>query len=60
MALLSIPWPEIPACAWRRPLGRGWEKPATALAGCLDTGPWQGMPLGGLGAGWHRAIAGRR
>ncbi len=51
MALFQIPWPEIPACAWQRPLGRGWEQPYTAAPGQIETGPWQGMPFGGLGAG---------
>ncbi len=45
MALFSIPWPEIPACAWQRPLGDGGDAPASA------TPAPQGMPLGGLGAG---------
>jgi non-lysosomal glucosylceramidase len=43
---------EIPACAWSRPIGLGWEKPYTVrYASNLDDGPWHGMPLGGFGAG---------
>ncbi len=42
----------IPACAWSRPIGLGWEKPYTVrYASNLDDGPWHGMPLGGFGAG---------
>lgn len=48
----QIPRPEIPACAWKRPLGLGWEAPYRAQnPKNADRGPWQGMPLGGLGAG---------
>ncbi|MCD8488274.1 MAG: bile acid beta-glucosidase [Desertifilum sp.] len=44
--------PEIPDCAWSRPIGLGWEKPYTVrYASNLDDGPWHGMPLGGFGAG---------
>ena len=44
--------PQIPDCAWQRPLGKGWEKPyRVRYASNLDDGPWHGMPLGGLGAG---------
>jgi len=43
---------EIPACAWQRPIGLGWNKPYTVrYASNLDDGPWHGMPLGGFGAG---------
>ncbi|MCY7322262.1 MAG: bile acid beta-glucosidase, partial [Phormidesmis sp. CAN_BIN36] len=42
----------IPACAWSRSIGLGWEKPYTVrYASNLDDGPWHGMPLGGFGAG---------
>ncbi|PSB19436.1 bile acid beta-glucosidase [Phormidesmis priestleyi ULC007] len=42
----------IPASAWSRSIGRGWEKPYTVrYASNLDDGPWHGMPLGGFGAG---------
>ncbi|MDB9313813.1 GH116 family glycosyl hydrolase [Spirulina sp. CS-785/01] len=48
----QIPRPQIPDCAWQRPIGLGWEKPYTVrYASNLDDGPWHGMPLGGLGAG---------
>ncbi|MBD2091097.1 bile acid beta-glucosidase [Microcoleus sp. FACHB-1515] len=44
--------PEIPAAAWTRSIGQGWEKPYTVrYASNLDDGPWHGMPLGGFGAG---------
>jgi non-lysosomal glucosylceramidase len=44
--------PQIPACAWRRSIGRGWEKPYTVrYASNLDDGAWHGAPLGGFGAG---------
>lgn len=44
--------PVIPACAWTRPIGLGWEKPYTVrYASNLDDGPFHGMPLGGFGAG---------
>ncbi len=47
-----IPFPEIPQCAWQRPLGLGWEQPYTVrYPSNLDDGPWHGMPLGGFGAG---------
>lgn len=45
-------FPQIPACAWSRPLGLGWDNPYTVrYASNLDDGPWHGMPLGGFGAG---------
>jgi len=44
--------PEIPTCAWQRPIGQGWDNPYTVrYASNLDDGPWHGMPLGGFGAG---------
>ncbi len=44
--------PQIPACAWKRAIGLGWEKPYTVrYASNLDDGPFHGMPLGGFGAG---------
>lgn len=50
--IFQIPRPEIPACAWKRPIGLGWDNPYTVrYASNLDDGPWHGMPLGGLGAG---------
>ena len=43
---------EIPICAWSRPIGLGWDKPYTVrYPSNIDDGPWQGMPLGGFGAG---------
>ncbi|MBF2021338.1 MAG: bile acid beta-glucosidase [Hydrococcus sp. C42_A2020_068] len=48
----QISLPEIPPCAWKRPIGLGWDKPYTVrYASNLDDGPWHGMPLGGFGAG---------
>ena len=42
----------IPACAWNRAIGLDWDKPLTVRkASNIDDGPWQGMPLGGFGAG---------
>ncbi|NJO47929.1 MAG: bile acid beta-glucosidase [Oscillatoriales cyanobacterium RM2_1_1] len=42
----------IPASAWSRPIGLGWEKPYTVrYPSNLDDGPWHGAPLGGFGAG---------
>lgn len=44
--------PPLPAAAWKRPIGLGWENPYTVrYASNLDDGPWHGMPLGGFGAG---------
>jgi non-lysosomal glucosylceramidase len=44
--------PQIPSCAWQRPIGLGWETPYTVrYSSNLDDGPWHGMPLGGFGAG---------
>jgi len=46
------PTPVIPACAWSRPIGLGWERPYTVrYPSNLDDGPFHGMPLGGFGAG---------
>lgn len=45
----EIPRPQIPAYAWQRPIGLGWDRPYTARKN--DDGVWHGMPLGGLGAG---------
>jgi non-lysosomal glucosylceramidase len=42
----------IPACAWSRPIGLGWEHPyVVRYPSNLDDGPWHGAPLGGFGAG---------
>ncbi|MBD2655319.1 bile acid beta-glucosidase [Synechocystis sp. FACHB-383] len=49
---LLVQKPEIPSCAWQRPIGKDWEKPYTVrYASNLDDGPDHGMPLGGFGAG---------
>jgi len=43
---------QIPACAWQRSIGQGWEKPYTVrYSSNLDDGAWHGAPLGGFGAG---------
>ena len=46
---------EIPAAAWRRPIGAPLENAGTkklALpAHHIDDGYWQGAPVGGFGAG---------
>jgi non-lysosomal glucosylceramidase len=42
----------IPKAAWRRPLGLPLANPGvTRVAGDIDDGYWQGVPVGGLGAG---------
>ena len=44
--------PEIPTCAWSRPIGLDWSAPyTTRYKSNLDDGPWHGMPLGGFGGG---------
>ncbi|MCL1471262.1 GH116 family glycosyl-hydrolase, partial [Argonema antarcticum] len=44
--------PEIPNCAWKRPIGLGWEKPYKVRSKSnLDDGPWHGATLGGFGSG---------
>ncbi|MDY6783237.1 MAG: GH116 family glycosyl hydrolase [Cyanobacteriota bacterium] len=50
--IFQISRPQIPDCAWKRPIGLAWDNPYTVRYGSnLDDGPWHGMPLGGLGAG---------
>ena len=50
--LKPIQPPQIPSCAWQRPIGKGWDNPYTVrYASNLDDGAWHGMPLGGFGAG---------
>lgn len=52
MTAFSIPFPQIPAYAWQRPIGKGWDKPYTVRYDSnLDDGAWHGAPLGGFGAG---------
>ena len=52
MTAFQIPHPQIPNCAWQRPIGKGWDKPYTVrYASNLDDGANHGAPLGGFGAG---------
>ena len=42
----------IPKAAWKRPLGLPLGNPGvTRVAGDIDDGYWQGVPVGGFGAG---------
>src|ERR1700691_1973572 len=42
----------IPKAAWTRPLGLPLSNPGvTRMPGNIDDGYWQGVPVGGLGAG---------
>ena len=42
----------IPKAAWQRPLGLPLQNPGvTRTPGDIDDGYWQGVPVGGLGAG---------
>lgn len=42
----------IPEAAWKRLLGQPFENPGvTRTPGDIDDGYWQGVPIGGLGAG---------
>jgi non-lysosomal glucosylceramidase len=42
----------IPKAAWTRPLGLPLQDPGVALeSGNIDDGYWQGVPVGGMGAG---------
>src|ERR1700727_107895 len=42
----------IPKAAWKRPLGLPLSNPGvTRVAGDIDDGYWQGVPVGGFGAG---------
>ncbi|MDX2162501.1 MAG: non-lysosomal glucosylceramidase [bacterium] len=48
--------PELPAAAWTRPLGQPFENPSkprvhSLIDGLINDGPYQGAPLGGIGAG---------
>ncbi|MEB3216972.1 MAG: GH116 family glycosyl hydrolase [Nostocales cyanobacterium 94392] len=50
--MIKNPSYTIPNCTWSRAIGLGWEQPYTVRkASNIDDGPWQGMPLGGFGAG---------
>ena len=44
---------EIPAAAWRRPIGAPLQNPGGRKPGLgiIDDGYWQGAPVGGFGAG---------
>jgi non-lysosomal glucosylceramidase len=51
---VSIAWAgdTIPKAAWKRPLGLPLENPGVTRAhGDIDDGYWQGVPVGGFGAG---------
>jgi non-lysosomal glucosylceramidase len=42
----------IPQAAWKRPLGQPMNHPGvTRVPGDIDDGYWQGVPVGGFGAG---------
>ena len=43
----------IPAAAWSRPLGEGFEPAPRPRVDqpLIDDGPWAGAPIGGMGAG---------
>jgi non-lysosomal glucosylceramidase len=42
----------IPKAAWKRPLGLPLDNPGTTrVSGDIDDGYWQGVPVGGFGAG---------
>ena len=46
------PGPDIPAAAWRRPLGEPLANPGVRRNTTdIDDGYWQGSPVGGYGAG---------
>ncbi len=52
--LTSAAWAgnDIPKAAWTRPLGLPLENPGvTRTPGDIDDGYWQGVPVGGMGAG---------
>ncbi|WP_263356441.1 non-lysosomal glucosylceramidase [Acidicapsa ligni] len=51
-ASISFAQNEIPKAAWKRPLGLPLENPGvTRVPGDIDDGYWQGVPVGGFGAG---------
>ncbi|MCS7286348.1 MAG: non-lysosomal glucosylceramidase [Anaerolineae bacterium] len=45
--------PQIPSAAWSRPIGEPYERAGRPKVNypMIDDGPFQGLPLGGLGAG---------
>jgi non-lysosomal glucosylceramidase len=54
VACVSTCWADdaIPKAAWKRPLGLPLDHPGvTRVPGDIDDGYWQGVPVGGLGAG---------
>jgi non-lysosomal glucosylceramidase len=54
LSIASAAWAgdTIPKAAWKRPLGLPLENPGiTGVAGDIDDGYWQGVPVGGFGAG---------
>ena len=54
LILASAAWggDTIPKAAWKRPLGLPLSNPGvTRVAGNIDDGYWQGVPVGGFGAG---------
>ena len=51
-AVSAVGQESIPNAAWKRPLGLPLENPGvTRNVGDIDDGYWQGVPVGGLGAG---------
>jgi len=54
LSAASLVWADdtIPKTAWKRPLGLPLQNPGvTRVPGDIDDGYWQGVPVGGLGAG---------
>jgi non-lysosomal glucosylceramidase len=54
VACVSTCWADdaIPKAAWSRPLGLPLDHPGvTRVPGDIDDGYWQGVPVGGFGAG---------
>src|SRR5580698_6777134 len=54
LSMASTAWggDGIPKAAWKRALGLPLENPGvTRAAGDIDDGYWQGVPVGGFGAG---------
>jgi non-lysosomal glucosylceramidase len=54
LSTVSTSWCDdgIPKAAWKRPLGLPLQNPGlTRAPGDIDDGYWQGVPVGGLGAG---------
>lgn len=54
LSIASAAWAgdTIPKASWKRPLGLPLENPGiTRVAGDIDDGYWQGVPVGGFGAG---------